>query len=146
MQYVWLVRLEEASAIADRAALTTCRDAIVSEVLYEYGASAERLLNVPAYDLQKPGLERVAMHFASRSFPGARRPFVVRFEEEDPEIWFFDAGSQTRNQALECDEERAAPRAATSGQSRQEQGVEMAAARLSVEERDPGNRIVLYPI
>jgi len=146
MQYVWLVRLEEASAIADRAALATCRDAIVSEVLYEYGASAERLLNVPAYDLQKPGLERVATHFASRSFAGARRPFVVRFGEDEPEIWFYHAETGTLEAASDCDEERAVTLAATSWQFLHEHGVEMDAARLSVEERDPGNRIVLYPI
>src|SRR5688572_15972959 len=91
LQYRWLVKLDQTSALAQQATLSNYLEAVASEVQYFYSGVAERGLNLPASVFTQNRLDKAAHYFKKKKVEGARRLFVVNFtgnKEANP--LFFD--------------------------------------------------------
>ena len=148
LQYRWLVKLEHASTVAQRAALDNYLGAVAGEVELRYRAIAERSLNLPSYVFTKEGaLGNAAAYFRKKPPEGARRLFVVDFEGEAAgKPLYFDPECATLEPAPWSPEVRAVYVAASSWQILAHKGGVVEPVSLSVEERDPEHRILLNPI
>ncbi len=91
LQYRWLVKLDHTSAIAHQATLDNYLEAVAAEVKHEYGAEAERLLNVPLSAFTQGRIDKAASHFKKKGVVGAKRLFVVSFvNEHEGQPLYFD--------------------------------------------------------
>ena len=82
LQFVWLSRLQRATAVAHAAALGNYLEAVGRDVEYFYRAAAERSLNVPADQFRDGRLDEVAQKWARKPVEGARGLFLVDFTRE----------------------------------------------------------------
>lgn len=147
LQYVSLNQLEETSAIARQAALDNYLETLASEFEYGFKAQAERVLNIPAshFLLDKP--EKSAYLFRKKGVKGARRIFVVNYafmENDQEKLFVFDAVNWSEPPAAE--EIRAILVALAPWKVMARKGIELSTVPLSVDERDPENRMILNPI
>lgn len=81
LQVVWLTDLDQASKLAQRAALRNCLEAVGNEVSYFYRSTAERLLNVPEAFFSGRELDPMAHYWQSRNHDGVRRLFAVDYTQ-----------------------------------------------------------------
>ena len=149
LQAMWLKRLEQTSALAARAGLGRFLDAVSTEVLYYYGPVAEQVLDLAPSVVADPDAERLAAYFRRKTIAGVRRYFIVRFSADENEagtILFFDAARGTMLAAEPSEETRAVTLASAPWRLMRAKAIELASARLVVEEGDPDNRIVLKPV
>src|SRR5262245_43543023 len=147
LQYLWLRRLERTSEIADKAVLSNFLEAVTNEVLYAYGPMAARALDVPSSNFTRSQLDRSASHFRRREVEGVKALFVVRFEHDDEgTMLFYDPDSESMEPPPASDEARAVTVACAPWRLIHDNGIEIEAPRLKVEERDPENRVILNPI
>lgn len=147
LQFLWLRRLERTSELADKAVLGNFLEAVTNEVLYAYGPVAERALDVPSSDFTHGPLDRSAAYFRRREVEGVKVLFVVRFEHDgESTMLFYDPRSESMAPPPASDEARAVTVACAPWRLMNENGIEIDAPRLKVEERDPENRIILNPI
>lgn len=147
LQYVWLIRLEETTALAGRAVLANVLDGVTTEVLYTYGPSAERALDIPPSMLTENRPDKLAAHFRKRSEPGVRAYFAVRFAHDlGDTLLVFDPESEQMLVPPPGDQTRAITVACAPWKLMNDNGIEADDVRLVVEERDPDNRLVLNPI
>lgn len=79
MQYKWLVRLQETSAIAETAYLNNYLEAVSSEVEYFYRKHAERSLNIPQYYFSHKDLDKVGTYFRKKATEGTKYLFAVKY-------------------------------------------------------------------
>jgi signal transduction histidine kinase len=146
LQYRWLLRLDETSAIARRATLANYLEAVAAEVELTYRSEAERALNLPAALFTLNKLEKAAYHFKKKPVIGARRLFVVSFLGERAGMpLYFDSATATLSEPSWSPEVRAVLVATASWKLLAHKGGPVEPA-LAVEERDPAHRIVLNPI
>ena len=82
LQFVWLSRLQHATAVAHGAALGNYLEAVGRDVEYFYRAAAERTLNVPAVMFRSGRLDEVAQKWTRKPVEGARGLFLVDFTRE----------------------------------------------------------------
>src|SRR5207245_4400789 len=73
MQFVWLQRLERATALAHRATLSNYLEAVGTEIQYFYRSNAERALNIPATYFTHGRLGEVAPLWEKKTGQGRRR-------------------------------------------------------------------------
>jgi len=126
LQTWWLFKLERTSILAGRAALT---------------------LDISPSSFAKGQLDRAAAHFRRTEIPGAKRLFVVRFTHDAwGKILFYAPESQSMFVPEPSDETRAITVACAPWKLMHSKAIEVDSARMAIEERDPGNRIVLNPI
>jgi len=147
LQVRWLAQLQRASAAAAGAALENYLESVATEVLYFYATGAERSLNIPTSTFTQDRLESLGSYYRKMDLEGAKHLFVVRIAEGTlGPVLFFLPESSAMAPAPPSEASRAvvvacAPWVLVSGK-----GVEIDAPRLTVEERDPENRIILNPI
>jgi signal transduction histidine kinase len=147
LQFLWLRRLERTSEIADKAVLSNFLEAVTNEVLYSYGPVAERALDVPSENFTRGQLDRSAAYFRRRGVEGVKALFVVRFDYDgEGTMLFYDPRSESMEPPSPSDEARAVTVACAPWRLLHDNGIEIDAPRLKVEERDPENRIILNPI
>jgi signal transduction histidine kinase len=147
LQYRWLLKLEDATALAGRAVLVNFLEAVSTEILYFYGPAAERALDLPTALVAEERLEGIAAHFKRRAGPGVKVYFTVRFSHDDwGTIYFYDPASERMVAPPASDAARAVTVACAPWKLMDERGIEVDGARLVVEERDPSNRIILIPL
>jgi signal transduction histidine kinase len=147
LQFLWLRRVERTSEIADKAVLSNFLEAVTNEVLYAYGPVAERVLDVPLSNFTRGQLDHSAFYFRRREVEGVKVLFVVRFEHDDEgTMLFYDPRSESMEPPPPSDEARAVTVACTPWRLMNDNGIEIDAPRLKVEERDPENRVILNPI
>ena len=66
LQYLWLVRLQETSAVAHTAYLGHYLEAVTRRVEYHYRSMAERSLNIPAPILEALDRDEMAKYFKKK--------------------------------------------------------------------------------
>jgi signal transduction histidine kinase len=146
LQYLWLERLERASADAHRATLDNLLETIAAGVEVHYRSLGERVLNLPAAVFTPERLHKAPYYFKKKEVSGVRRLFVVAYSGEKAG-WpaYYDPGSLEPALPLPS-EERAVYMAIASWKVLAYKGGTLEKASLSVEERDPEHRLILNPI
>ena len=146
-QYGWLVRLEETSAIANKAYLDHYLEAVTNEVEYFYRKQAERILNLPPSYFSGDNLVSVPVSLRKREVEGAKRVFFVQYHDEGKErLYAFDPIAWDIESKPSQEEINAMLGALAPWKLLSERRVEVETAHLAVDERDPDNRIILNPI
>ncbi len=147
LQYGWLVSLEKASAIAHQATLDNYLETLATEFEYWFKGNAERVLNLPSAHFVQDTLEKSAYFFRKKGVEGARWIFVVNYARQDQEnedLYVFDAARWETTPSRE--EIKAILVALAPWKLMAQKEVRIGTVALSVDERDPDNRIILNPI
>ncbi len=145
LQYRWLSRLEQVSAIAHRAALNNYLEAVGNEVQFFYRSSAERVLNIPASYIMTGRTGDIAAIWAKKNTEGIKRLFLVDFTRNlYGHFLVFDRENLRLVMPPASDESMAMIVASTPWQFTNRGNPDVAA--LSVDERDPAHRIIIAPI
>jgi signal transduction histidine kinase len=152
LQYRSLVRLEQLSGVAHRAALDNYLEAVTSEVRWFYETGAERALNLPPSALTQSCFDTAGYHFKKKGTKGARHLFVVSFVpprdggERTDDLAIFDASGRRVELDPSSREYRAVYVAFNAWSVLGKKGIPVGPMSLAIDERDPENRIVLNPI
>lgn len=152
LQYRSLVRLEQLSGVAHRAALDNYLEAVTSEVRWFYESGAERALNLPPSALTQDSFDTAAYHFKKKGAQGARHLFVVRFvpprdgSHRSESLAVFDPSGRRVELDRGSAEFRAIYVSFNAWSVLGEKGIPVGPMSLTIDERDPENRIVLNPI
>ncbi|OLE67411.1 MAG: hypothetical protein AUG09_02615 [Acidobacteria bacterium 13_1_20CM_2_68_7] len=147
VQFVWLARLEQVSAIAQKVTHNNYLEAIGTEVQFYYRSTAERALNIPATLFVQKRLDEVAMFWKKKPVEGVRRLFLVDFTR-DPygNYLVFDADRAELDAFPASDEALAIIVACTPWQVLSyRHGVAQSPA-VRVDERNPEFRLILNPV
>jgi len=149
LQLKWLSSLERTSAIAEKASLSNYIEAVSSEVEFFYRAQAERTLNIPD-QLFEYRADKLAAHLRKKNAEGVRSIFVTRFAPEDGPwngVLVFEPGSGTWIEESGNEEMIAAIDMALSPwEILAHKGALLSTHNMTVDEKDPLNRIILSPI
>ncbi len=145
LQYWWLTDLEHNSAIARKAALDNYLGAVSKEVRYLYFKISERALNLPPEALGPKTIKKAGMYFKKKEIVGAKRLFVVSYLTRDT-IYFYDPETHAMEVPDFSDETVAVWAAASPWAYLRKKGAKIDTTNLSVDQRDPDNRIILNPI
>ena len=148
LQYRWLARLERTSAIAQKAWLSNYLEAVSNGVEYFYRAQAERALNLPVSLLATPDPDRIGSYFRKKEVEGARYLFAYKSWPERSEALLVVVDPETGAVGLPEDPRvsRAIQVALAPWKATLHKGAVLETHALSVDERDPDNRIVLNPL
>jgi signal transduction histidine kinase len=147
LQYFWLVDLQRKSAVAETAFLRNYLEAVSNRVEYFYKKQAERVLNLPGSLFTLSGPKKIEHHFAKKKPEGAKALFVMNVAHED---WggtlFFDPKEERFVKPKDKRMIQAVYMALAPWKTFAFKGAKVKVYGISVEERDPGNRIMLNPI
>lgn len=146
LQFLWLDRLEKASADAHRATLANYLEAVSSAVELHYRSLGERVLNLPAAVLAPDRIFKAPYYFQKKDPKEVLRLFVVTFSGPDEGRPLFYAPGTTEPMRPEPAEMRAVLVAIAPWRILALKGGTLARAELQVEEGDPAHRIILNPI
>ncbi|HEX4824579.1 MAG TPA: HAMP domain-containing sensor histidine kinase [Candidatus Polarisedimenticolaceae bacterium] len=147
VQFVWLVRLERAQAIAHEAALESFLGSVGTQIEYAYRETAERSLNLPASLFTQDHVAKAAYYWKQRPAKGAKRLFLVDFtQEEFGHFLAFDPDQASLYTPVASDESLAMILAANPLHMLNMRQHGMESAALTVYESNPDYRIVLNPI
>jgi hypothetical protein len=147
VQFVWLLRLENAQAIAHAAALDSFLGTVATKVEYFYRETAERSLNLPATLFTQQRIEKAAYYWKQRPAKGAKRLFLVDLtHDEFGNFWAFAPEEAKMFQPAASDESLAMVLAANPLHRLNLRQHGMDSASLTVDERNPDYRIILNPI
>src|SRR2546425_157178 len=83
LQFAWLARLKQVSALAQKAAHNNYLEAIGTEAQFYYRSTAERALNIPASLFRQNRLGEVAVLWKKKPVEGVRRLFLVDFSRKE---------------------------------------------------------------
>ncbi len=145
LQYWWLADLERNSAIARKAALDNYLGAISKEVRYFYYKISERALNLPPEALGPKNIKKAGGYFKKKEIFGAKRLFVVSYLTRDS-TYFYNPVDHSMEVPDFSDETVAVWAAAAPWSYLRKKGSKIDTTNLSVDQRDPDNRIILNPI
>ena len=149
LQLKWLSSLERTSAIAEKAWLSNYIEAVSSEVEFFYRAQAERTLNIPD-ELFGRSEDKLAAHLRKKTVEGVRAIFVTRFDAmEGPWDGLLVFDPERSGWVEESDEETifaAIDIALSPWEILANKGVLLTSHNMTVDEKDPSNRIILSPI
>ena len=147
IQYVWLCKLEQTSAIARQAALRNTLEAVASEVEVFYRSRAERTLNVPHSPFHTGELSLIADLWKKQPTDGVRRLFLVDYMKVPTgNFYVFDEAEGRLKPTPASDESLAIVIACLPWQTRVRDGKLIDSAGLQVNQQDPHHRIVLNPV
>jgi signal transduction histidine kinase len=150
LQYRWLVKLDHNSALAHQATLSNYLEAVSWEVHNFYSRQAERGLNIPASVFTQHRLDKAAHYFKKNGIDGARRLFVVSFVEDAHgkagQPLFFDPSCDSLMLPRWSPEVRAVYVATSPWGILAHKGGVVEPVTAKVDERDPGFRILYYPV
>jgi signal transduction histidine kinase len=147
VQFVWLLRLEKAQAIAHAAALDSFLGTVATKVEYFYREAAERSLNLSASLFTQGHIEKVASYWKQRPVKGAKRLFLVDLtKSEFGNFLAFDPENASLYSPAASDESLAMVLAANPLHMLNLRQHGMESAALTVDERNPDYRIIVNPI
>src|SRR5437867_1803678 len=147
LQFAWLARLKQVSALAQKAAHNNYLEAIGTEAQFYYRSTAERALNIPASLFRQNRLGAVAVLWKKTPVEGGRRLFLVDFSRDRFGNYFlFDPERGDLDPYPASDEALAIIVACTPLQVLSYRGGVTQSTTLRVDERDPEYRIILNPI
>jgi len=148
LQFSWLSRLEQTSAIADRAALSNYISAVTSEVEFFYRSKAERALNIPDEIVRSPD-GRLAPFLRKKQLEGVDSVFIARYSAEErawDNLVLFDPASGEPDLAPSVERLSAINVALAPWEMLANKGAVLTAHPLTVDEKDRNNRIILNAI
>jgi len=148
LQYRWLVKLDHASEEAHQAALKNYLEAVSDKIRYTYSWQAEQVLDLPSYVFTEEVLEEKVPAYFEKKWPqGARQLFVVSFVgDQKGKILYYQHDCKSLAKPKWSDEVQAVWVAQSSWSAMAREGGKLETVDLVVDERDPRNRIVLYPV
>ena len=147
LQYNSLVELERTSAVDHKMTVKTALEGVSTEIKYFYQNSAEQKLNIPSSALISEGICPNSLCFRSAKTLGAKRIFVADFKKEPYSLLFYNpTNNQMEPATLDATETRAVNVACAPWRVISQEGTTVESRALTVDERDPENRILLKPI
>jgi signal transduction histidine kinase len=145
LQYWSLSELEETSTVADVVWRKNYLMDVSKEIKFFYRNNAEKVLNIPASSIEN-GVHPEIFPFGKCSVDGAKRLFIATFDGKGgAQIFFYDPNDQSRTLNPPADEVRTANMLVAPLRILNEEGKATSGA-LTIEERDPENRVVFKPI
>jgi signal transduction histidine kinase len=146
LQYQWLVNLRSNSDAARTVLMQKYLDVVVKEVSYTYSTLAERTLNLPPTVFAPEKIDKAAYYFKKKHVRGAKELFIVSFLTHG-KTFFFDPKTHNMYPSDFSETTSLAVWAATAPWSIMvKKGGVVDTTALSVDQRDPSNRIILNPI
>lgn len=146
LQYWSLWRLEETSTVADVVWRKNYLNDVSKEIKFFYRNNAEQVLNIPASSISEKGRHPETFPFGKCSVDGAKRLFIATFDGRGgAQIYFYNPYDQTLVKDPPADEVRTANMLIAPLKLLNEEGRGTSGA-LTIEERDPENRVALKPI
>ena len=147
LQFVWLARLKQVSAIAQKAAHSNYLEAIGTEVQYFYRATAERSLNLPASLFTEKRLDEAALFWKKKPVEGVRRLFLVDYTRDRfGNFYVYDPDHAGLDPLPASDEALAIIVACAPLQIQSYRRSGAGPQALKVDERTPEFRLILNPI
>jgi signal transduction histidine kinase len=147
LQYWSLAKLEKTSSVADKVWMKNYLSDVSKEVKYFYRTNAEQILNTPASALDEERLYKGKYLFGKCEIEGVKLLFVARFNgDKDSQLLFYDPLSKTPVTNPSANEMRAANVALAPLKLLSHEGSALQSPALSVDERDPDNRVMLKAI
>ena len=147
LQFVWLSKLSETSAIAHQVALENFLETVGKEVTYHYVSLAERSLNFPASLFIQGRLHKAAYQWGKKPVPGARRLFIVDYTRDPMGTYRFYNRERGILEVSDSDDSvMAIISACVPWQQHSIWSTRPESPGITVDERDPENRIILSPI
>jgi len=145
LQYWSLSELEETSTVADVVWRKNYLMDVSKEIKFFYRNNAEKVLNIPASSIED-GLHPETFPFGKCSVDGAKRLFIATFDGKGgASVFFYDPYDQSLTKNPPADEVRTANLLVAPLRILNEEGKSTSGA-LTIEERDPENRVVFKPI
>ncbi len=141
----WLADLEAKTEIARKATLRNILDAITKEVHVHYLKMSERALNLPPEVFEANTLKKAAYYFKKKEIYGAKRLFMVSYPVHG-KTFFYDPEGPSIMIPKFSDETLAVWAATAPWNILVKKGAKKKTTVFSVDERDPGNRIIINPI
>lgn len=147
LQYMWLARLKQVSALAQKAAHSNYLEAIGTEVQYFYRSTAERALNLPASLFTERRLEEAAYFWKKKPVEGVGRLFLVDYTRDRfGNFYVYDPDHGGLDPLPASDEALAIIVACAPLQIQSYRRTGAGAQALKVDERTPEFRLILNPI
>jgi signal transduction histidine kinase len=147
LQYGWLVSLQRTSAIAEKATLDNYLEAVSNDVEHFYYKQAWRALNIPEDLLLYKPLDKVKYHFKKKSVKGAKYLFAVKYTADEwAKLAIYDPRTESLDTEPPTSVQRAIHVSLAPWKTLAHSGASLQSHDLTVDERDPDNRIILKPI
>lgn len=147
LQYTWLTRLKQVSALAQKAAHSNYLEAIGTEVQYFYRSTAERALNLPASLFTEHRLEEAAYYWKKKPVEGVSALFLVDYTRDRfGNFYVYDPGHAGLDPLPASDEALAIIVACAPLQIQSYRRAGAGTQALKVDERTPEFRLILNPI
>jgi signal transduction histidine kinase len=150
LQYRSLSELETTMPWARRALMRKQLQELTKEVTRTFQSKIERQLNVPASGFQDNRESEITSHFKEQAFKGAERLFIGTVSQRNDRtyasIFFYNPATGALEREPGSAQWRAAHAAAANWIAMIMTDTPALAPRLTVDERDPDNRIVVKPI
>jgi signal transduction histidine kinase len=146
LQWVWLTRLANTTAIAHRSALRRFVEAVGVEVASFYRSQGEGCLVLPASILEGEGRAKVARHWAQRPTEGVKLFLVDYTAAPFGAYGMFDAERGAFETPPASDETLAIVVACSPWQVASYTGSTTEPLGLVTDERTPDHRLVLHPL
>jgi signal transduction histidine kinase len=147
LQYWSLSKLEETSPVADKMWMKNYLMDVSKEVKFFYRTNAEQVLNTPASLLNEEGTHKSKYLFGKCDIEGAKRLFIARFSDGgNSQVVFYDPQSKMQVANPSAAESRAVNVSIAPLKLLSQEGSDLQSTGVSLDERDPENRIVFKPI
>jgi signal transduction histidine kinase len=150
LQYRSLAELESTVPVARRATMLNYLRALNKEITKIYRTKAEKTLDVPAAGFKKDQSPLIINHFRHHQFKGARRLFIGTIGDMRDNGYAIVNFYNPKTEQLERDPYSADWRAAHAGAATWMAMIltdtVQESPRLTVDERDPKNRLIVKPI
>jgi signal transduction histidine kinase len=147
LQYVWLARLEQTTAVARQATLSNFVEGFVKEVVWIYGSSSERALNLPGSIFVHGKLQKAAHYFKKKQVEGAKLLFVMDYvSDKKSKLLFYNPKDVTMVPASREKEIRSIYVACAPWNMISHKKTKIESQSIMVDEKDPENFIILNPI
>lgn len=145
LQYWSLSELEETSTVADGVWRKNYLMDVSKEIKFFYRNNAEKVLNIPASSIEN-GVHPETFPFGKCSVDGAKRLFIATFDGKGgAQIYFYNPYDQTHIANPPADEVRTANLLVAPLRILNQEGKATSGA-LTIEDRDPENRVAFKPI
>jgi signal transduction histidine kinase len=145
LQYWSLSELEETSTVADVVWRKNYLNDVSKEIKFFYRNNAEKVLNIPASSIEN-GVRPETFPFGKCSIDGAKRLFIATFDGKGgAQIYFYDPYDQTLTDNPPAGEVRTANMLVAPLRILNQEGKATSGA-LTIEDRDPENRVMFKPI
>jgi signal transduction histidine kinase len=148
LQYSWLVNLRKTSNVAQTVFMQKYLDVVVKEVHYNYSTLAERTLNLPPSVFTPDKIHKAGYYFKKKHVKGAKELFIVSYlaHKKHAKTFFFDPKTLKMYPPDFSDATLSVWAATAPWEILVNKGGVVDTTTLSIDQRDPNNRIIINPI